>query len=83
MNAGGPAGINHFVVVVSEHERDFSGAGLQTDGVFPQFPLGVLQLLEAQRREGAASPLLGQPECAGKPGCKDAFGVAAFEIVEK
>ena len=83
MNAGGPAGINHFVVVVSEHERDFSSAGIQTEGVFPQFPLGVLRSLEATRREGTASPLLGKPDCADKPDCKDVFGVAAFDIVEK
>ena len=83
MNADGPAGANHFVVVVSEHERDFSSAGIQTEGVFPQFPLGVLRSLEATRPEGATSPLLGNPECADKPDCKDVFGVAAFDIVVK
>jgi hypothetical protein len=83
MNADGPAGANHFVVVVSEHERDFSSAGIQTEGIFPQFPLGVLRSLEATRAEGATSPLLGNPACADKPDCKDVFGVAAFDIVVK
>ncbi len=83
MNAGGPAGTNHFVVVVSEHERDFASAGIQTEGVFPQFPLSVLRSLEATRREGAVSPLLGKPKCAEKPECQNVFGVAAFEIVER
>jgi hypothetical protein len=83
MNAGGPAGVNHFMVVVSQHERDFASAGIQSEGVFPQFPLGVLRSLEATRRVGATSPLLGKPECYGKPDCEDVFGVAAFEIAEK
>jgi serine/threonine protein kinase len=82
MNAGGPAGTNHFAVLVSEHERDFGDAGIQSDGVFPQFPLPVLAALETQRGTGP-SPLLGKPVCAPAAPCKDAYGVATFKIVEK
>ena len=82
MNAGGPPGVNHFAVLVSEHERDFSEAGVQTEGVFPQFPVNVLTALEAARGNGA-SPLLGKPVCAPGAPCKDVYGVGHFQIVEK
>jgi serine/threonine protein kinase len=85
MDAGGPAGTDRFAVLVSEHERDFTAAGVQNDGVFPVFPLPVLAALEATRGTGP-SPLLGKPVCpagtAGTP-CNDVFGVANFKIVEK
>lgn len=83
MDAGGPAGTDQFAVLVSEHERDFSAAGVQNDGVFPVFPLPVLAALEATRGTGP-SPLLGKPVCtpAGAP-CNDVYGVANFKIVEK
>ncbi|MBN8755471.1 MULTISPECIES: serine/threonine-protein kinase [Variovorax] len=83
MDAGGPPGTDQFAVLVSEHERDFSAAGVQNDGVFPVFPLPVLAALEATRGSGP-SPLLGKPVCApaGAP-CNDVYGVANFKIVEK
>jgi len=83
MDAGGPAGTDQFAVLVSEHERDFSAAGVQNDGVFPVFPLPVLAALEATRGNGP-SPLLGKPVCpAGGAPCNDVYGVANFKIVEK
>ncbi len=82
MDAGGPAGSNQFAVLVSQHERDFSGSGIQNDGVFPQFPLPVLAALEAARGSGPA-PLLGKPVCAPNAPCQDAYGVAHFKIVER
>jgi serine/threonine protein kinase len=82
MDAGGPAGVNQFAVLVSEHERDFSGSGIQSEGVFPQFPLPVLAALEAARGSGPP-PLLGQPVCAPNTPCKDAYGTAFFKITEK
>lgn len=82
MDAGGPAGTDQFAVLVSEHERDFSAAGVQNDGVFPVFPLPVLAALEATRGTGP-SPLLGKPVCAPGAPCNDVYGVANFKIVEK
>lgn len=82
MDAGGPAGTDQFAVLVSEHERDFSAAGVQNDGVFPVFPLPVLAALEATRGNGP-SPLLGKPVCAPGAPCNDVYGVANFKIVEK
>ncbi|MDP9603815.1 UNVERIFIED_ORG: serine/threonine protein kinase [Variovorax paradoxus] len=82
MDAGGPAGTDQFAVLVSEHERDFSAAGVQNDGVFPVFPLPVLAALEATRGTGP-SPLLGRPVCAPNTPCNDVYGVGNFKIVEK
>lgn len=82
MDAGGPAGVNQFAVLVSEHERDFSGSGIQSEGVFPQFPLPVLAALEAVLGSGP-TPLLGKPVCAPNAPCNDAYGTAFFKITER
>lgn len=39
MDAAGPPGIDHFVVLVSETPRDFSAAGLRKSDPFAEFPL--------------------------------------------
>ncbi len=79
LDAGGPVGTDHFAILVSEHERDFTSVGVQSDGLFPQFPLPVLAALEATRTS-EATPLLGTPVCPQGSQCDDAFGVAFFEI---
>ncbi len=83
MKAGGPAGINQFLVMVSERERDFAASGIQYDGVFGQFSLPVLAALEAGRTTGTPSPLLGKSVCEANAACPDVFGVAGFRIVEE
>ncbi|HSV61017.1 MAG TPA: serine/threonine-protein kinase [Variovorax sp.] len=82
MDSGGPPGNNEFAVLVSEHERDFASTGMQSEGVFPQFPLPALAALEAARGTGPA-PLLGQPQCPPNAPCQDVYGVELFRIIEK
>jgi hypothetical protein len=82
MDSGGPPGVNEFAVLVSENERDFASTGMQSEGVFPQFPLPALAALEAARGTGPA-PLLGRPLCAPGAPCQDVYGVGLFRIVEK
>ncbi|MDM0044948.1 serine/threonine-protein kinase [Variovorax dokdonensis] len=83
MNSGGPPGANEFAVLVSEHERDFSGAGVQDgNNIFQQFSLPAVAALEASRGTGPA-PLLGRVVCAPDTPCRDAYGVGYFRIVEK
>ncbi len=82
MDSGGPPGVNEFAVLVSEHERDFASTGMQSEGVFPQFPLPALAALEAARGTGPA-PLLGRPLCQPNTPCQDVYGVGLFRIVEK
>jgi len=82
MDSGGPPGNNEFAVLVSEHERDFGNTGMQSEGVFPQFPLPALAALESARGTGSA-PLLGRPQCPPNAPCQDVYGVGLFRIVEK
>ena len=82
MDAGGPAGTDEFVVLVSEHERDLKASGIQYEGVFGQFPTKILEALESARGNGSP-PLLGVPVCPGGAPCPDNYGAASFKIVEK
>ncbi len=83
MEAGGPAGVDRFAVLVSALERDFTQSGVLARGVFAQFPAPVLASLERTRGSGP-TPLLGQPICPGGASrCDDVYGVAHFEITEK
>ncbi len=82
MEAGGPAGTDEFVVVVSERERDLKATGIQYDGVFGQFPTKILAALEAGRTESLPI-LLGSPLCEGTAPCADQYGAASFKITEK
>lgn len=82
MTAGGPRGVNHFAVVVSAHERDFSETGAQSDGVFSQFSPSVLAALEAANT-GNGSPLLGKVVCPNAQTCGNDYGVAYFSVTEE
>lgn len=82
MEAGGPAGTDEFVVLVSERERDLKATGIQYDGVFGQFSTKILAALEVGRPAG--QPLLaGVPICEGAAPCKDLYGANSFKITEK
>jgi serine/threonine protein kinase len=82
MDAGGPAGVDEFVALVSEKERDLKASGIQYEGVFGQFSTNILSALEAARTSGP-SPLLGSPICEGAAPCADNYGAISFKIIEK
>lgn len=80
MLADAPAGPIHFLVLVSPQPRDFSSAGLHSDGVFAGFSADA-QRDAAARRTASDSPFAGRPRCtAGAAGCSAAFGAATFQI---
>jgi hypothetical protein len=82
MVAGGPAGINHFVAVVSQAPRDFAAAGLLQADPFAEFPFEQAQKV-ALAAPADASPFVGRPVC--KPDdadCSPAYGAASFTIEE-
>jgi hypothetical protein len=82
MVAGGPAGANQFVAVVSENPRDFAATRLVAVDPFAEFPLDTAATLAA-RVIGTQSPLLGKPVCpSGNRVCSDAYGAAVFTIEE-
>lgn len=80
VGAGGPAGTDHFVVMVSEAPRDFQGAGLVAGDPFASFPVArAAQMLAAHR--GPAPLFAGVPACPAAP-CPEAYGAATFTIDE-
>lgn len=82
MTAGGPAGANHLVAIVSERPRDFASSGLVEVDPFAEFPLEMAAQIAALAPAGQ-SPFLGEPVCPQptQP-CPADYGAAAFTIVE-
>jgi serine/threonine protein kinase len=81
IDAGGPPGTNHLVVLVSRHERDMSQVGLrQTDEPIPLFDLKQAERLWLQRSR-TASPFVGRAMCAA-PDCSEAFGATMLMVDE-
>jgi hypothetical protein len=75
MKASGPAGVDHFLAIVSAWPRDFSAAGLQVQDGYGQTTVGAAT--EAAQRHPGGKPLfLGKPICSGE--CADHFGAALF-----
>jgi serine/threonine protein kinase len=82
MVAGGPAGFNQFVAVVSASPRDFADTGLVNVDPFAEFPLGDAAALAA-RHVGTQSPFLGKVVCPKRDdSCSDTYGAAVFTIEE-
>lgn len=82
MTAGGPAGTNHFVAVVSEHPRDFGASGLVEVAPFAEFPLDQATQI-ATRATGRHSAFIGTPICPSlATPCSNAYGAATFKVEE-
>jgi hypothetical protein len=82
MVAGGPAGTNNFVAIVSDNPRDFSAAGMKKVDPFAEIPLDDAARL-AQAHTGDGSPFAGNPVCPkGNAGCSAAYGATTFSIEE-
>jgi len=79
MTAGGPAGTNHFVAIVSENPRDFSAAGLVSVDPFGEFPPEAVA--KADTTNGS-NPFAGKPACPQPGECSAAYGAATFSIQE-
>lgn len=78
--AQGPAGTDHFVVIVSDAPRDFRAAGLAESDSFGEFPIArAAQLQRNYRGDGAL--FAGTPSCQGGA-CPAAYGAASFVIDE-
>ncbi len=83
--AGGPAGTNHIVALVSRRERDLAATGLlrSTDAI-PEYDLALAAQRWAQRPpgpQGGASPFIGKALCATAP-CDETYGAKLMEITE-
>ncbi|MCB1887056.1 MAG: protein kinase [Rhodocyclaceae bacterium] len=79
--AGGPAGTNHLVAMVSDAPRDFSGAGIEHGEPFDEFPLARIAAL-AKANDGKLDFMPGVADCAGASSCSQGYGAALFSIEE-
>ena len=82
--AGGPAGTDHFLVIVSDRERDFTALGMREIGRhgYGEFPRDVAARLY-RTHTGATPPFAGNAKCpAGAQACPESFGAAAFSVEE-
>jgi len=80
VEAFGPPGTDHFVVMVSDAPRDFSAAGLVDENPFPAFPVAQAARLQAAYT-GKTALFAGTPACADTP-CAADYGAAAFTVDE-
>ncbi|MGV7210348.1 protein kinase domain-containing protein [Oxalobacteraceae bacterium A2-2] len=81
--AGGPAGIDQFVAIVSDTPRTFEAAGLTAvpGQPFSEFPIAQAQAL--QRAYTGSTPLFaGAPKCAAGGECSPTYGATKFSIEE-
>jgi serine/threonine protein kinase len=83
LEAGGPAGTNRFIAIVTKSDRDFSNSGIQSDGVFGRLPIDAIAALEQAKKPGAQPVVLGQAKCLSSANCDAAFGAASFLITEE
>ena len=81
ITAGGPAGMDHIVTMVSRSPRDFSGVGLQAANPMSDFDLGTLQRLWASA-PADASPYAGTVRCGTGAACPAEFGATLIRISE-
>jgi hypothetical protein len=81
--AKGPAGTDHFVVLVSDSPRQFNGLGMRSVGDvgFGEFPLDLAAQIVASQ---SGRSFAGQPACrvGVDAGCSAAYGAARFRIEE-
>ncbi len=79
--AGGPAGTNHLLAIVSDAPRDFGAAGIEHGDPFDEFPLERLAGM-VEQHDGARGFIVGEARCAGAADCGQAYGAALFSIEE-
>jgi serine/threonine protein kinase len=82
MDTAGPAGTDHFLVIVSEHPRDFVQAGMKMDGGFGEYPVGDAALALLRQHPTGPSPFAGRPQCPQGDACPDVYGAAMFSSEE-
>ncbi len=81
MRVEGPAGQDHFVVIVSDVPRDFSAAGVVKGETFSEFP--AARAAQMQLGYTGSAPLFaGTPVCADGAACSPVYGASMFSVEE-
>ena len=73
-----PTGNEQFVVLVSEHPRDFSKISTGREEWFLKLPTGAAAVAAGRDQPGVGSALAGKARCSA-PGC-DVYGAARFTV---
>lgn len=81
MDVAGPPGIDHFVVIVSTHPRDFSAVGEHSEGGFTEFPREQAEAAYRAHR-GGGSVFAGKVICDEGATCSQDYGAATFTLEE-
>lgn len=77
----GPAGVDEFVVILSDVRRDFSAAGLVAGQLFGEFPIARAAALH-DRYTGATPLFAGSTVCVAGSVCSPVYGASRFSIEE-
>jgi hypothetical protein len=77
--AGGPPGVDHLLVIVSTHPRQFKALGMKNIDGFEQTTL-VAAKQAAEAAGASASVFAGTPVCT--PPCSDEYGATVFTVEE-
>jgi hypothetical protein len=81
MTAEGPAGVNHFVAMVSDRPIAFTDSGMTKSGPFGEFSLAIISQ-QVRSNSGGGAALAGKPQCPSPGTCSNAYGAARFSIEE-
>ncbi len=82
LTPSGPAGVDHWVALVSKHPRSFAELGLKLEDGFGSIPMDRAAEV-ARKHGGPGSALSGKAVCPGGVAqCDDEFGAAAFRSEE-
>jgi serine/threonine protein kinase len=81
MDVAGPAGTDHFLVIVSTYPRDFKDVGERAEGGFAEFTREKAEAAYMAHR-GPGSALSGKVLCNNGTPCADDYGAATFTLEE-
>lgn len=81
ITAGGPAGTNHIVTIVSPFPRDLRNLGLNTQDAIPEFDIATATKMWSEH-QGTGSPFVGPALCEGATPCEQRYGASLVHIEE-
>lgn len=81
ITAGGPAGVNHIVTMVSPFPRDLGKLGLGNSDTIPEFDVDKAAQVWASYK-GEGSPFVPPALCEGVSTCDQGYGAALVHIEE-
>ncbi len=81
ITAGGPAGVDHIVTIVSPTPRDLTTIGLKASDTIPEFDLDLAKDLWA-KHSGTDSPFVGPALCETGQTCEQRYGASLVRIEE-